>query len=77
MKVESIVFGPADLTRLLTAAQITPIYRMQAEITMDDYGVISAITAYPIDADNMEITTEGRDYRIKGCPNPPNCMDIH
>ena len=77
MKVESIVFGPADLTRLLTAELITPIYRMQAEITMDDFGVISAITAYPIDADNLEITVQGKDYRIKGCPKPPDCMDIH
>ena len=77
MKIENIVFGPNDLTRLLTASQVATIYRMQAEITMDDKGVISAVTAYPIDANMQEITAEGRDYRIKGCPQPPDCIDIH
>ena len=77
MKVESIVFGPADLTRLLAAQLVTPIYRMQADITMDDYGIISAITAYPLDADLLEITAPKNNYRIKGCPIPPDCMDIH
>ena len=77
MKVESIVFGPSDLTRLLTAELATPIYRMQADITMDDFGVISSITAYPINADLIEITAQGKNYRIKGCPKPPDCVDIH
>lgn len=77
MKVESIVFGPADLTRLLAAQLVNPIYRVQADITMDDYGIISAITAYPINADLLEITAQGNNYRIKGCPIPPDCMDIH
>lgn len=76
MKVENIVFGPQDLARLLTADQVTSIYRMQAEITMDDFGIISAITAYPVDENMQEITAQGSNYRIKGCPNPPNCMDI-
>ena len=77
MKVESIVFGPADLTRLLTAELVTPIYRMQAGITIDDFGVITTATAYPIDADLQEITAQGKNFRIKGCPIPPDCMDIH
>ncbi|MCY7292009.1 MAG: hypothetical protein LH615_07490 [Ferruginibacter sp.] len=77
MKVENIVFGPNDLARLLTADQVTPIYRMKAELTMDDTGVISAITAYPVDANMQEITAEEKNYRIKGCQQPPGCMDIH
>ena len=46
MKVENIVFGPADLTRLLTASIVTQIFRMQAEITMEDDGTITAVVAY-------------------------------
>ena len=76
MKIENIVFGPKDLTRLLTADQVTPIFRMQAEITMDDKGVISAVTAFPIDANMQEIISLGEDFRIKGCPMPPDCTDI-
>ncbi len=77
MKVESIVFGPADLTRLLTASVVTQIFRMQAEITMEDNGTITAVTAYPIDETMQEITALGKDFRIKGCPEPPGCGDIH
>ena len=76
MKIENIVFGPKDLTRLLTANQVTPIFRMQAEITMDGTGVISEITAYPVDASMQEIISFGEDFRIKGCPLPPGCNDI-
>ncbi len=77
MKVENIVFGPADLTRLLTASVITPIFRMQAEVTMEDDGTITAILAYPVDNNMEEIVELGRDFRIKGCPMPPGCEDIH
>jgi len=76
MKIENIVFGPIDLARLLTANEVTPIHRMKAEITMDDFGVISAIAAYPIDINMQEITAEEKNYRVKGCPYPPDCMDI-
>ena len=77
MKVENIVFGPADLTRLLTASIVTQIFRMQAEITMEDDGTITAVVAYPVDSSMQEITALGKDFRIKGCPVPPGCSDIH
>ena len=77
MKVESIVFGPDDLTRLLKASAVTQIFRMQAELTIENDGKITAITAYPVDASMQEITELGKDFRIKGCPTPPGCDDIH
>ena len=73
--MKKIVFGPNDILHLLSAGSIKAVHRMQAELTFDPRGNIISIVAYPVDSNLVEISGIV-DYRINGCPFPPDCTDI-